>query len=326
MPKLDDFDLRPGDPGNPRRPSPTPPEEPAERHAVKAPPFESSSLDEPPYDEPSYDEPGGPPRRRVGGRAIGLVVALILAAGLVAVFWLMSRRVAPPEPGTVAETAPAETSAAPEDAPTRATGLEAPLPPLDQSDGFVRQLVGGLSSHPALTAWLATGNLVRNLAAAIENASLGASPSPNLPFLRPREPYRVLERPVAGGVELVPDPINHRRYDLVTEVFTSLDPQATADVYRRLHGLIQEAFAELGYPDQNVDSALAAAIESLLATPIPNHPPTLEQHVNSYHYADPRLEELAPVQKHLLRLGPDNATQVKSHLRRIAAELELGID
>jgi hypothetical protein len=314
MPNLDDFDLRPGDPGNPRRPRPRPRDDAWEPPPAEGPPLEDSAprlLRHQDDDLPSRS------------RAVGIAVVLILALGLVVAFWLMSRRVEPPEPGTFAESRPEQSSPATADAPPRAAELEAPLPPLDQSDDLVRRLVGGLVDHPALAGWLANGGLLRTFAAAVENASLGQSPAPNLRFLAPSGAYPVLE---AGDGGLVPDPAGYARYDLVTDVFTAAEPAAVAAVYRRVGGLVQEAFADLGYPDQSIDSALASAIELLVATPIPESPPALERAVNSYRYADPRLEELAPVQKQLLRMGPDNARRIRAQLRRIAAELELGID
>ena len=293
MPNLDDLDLRP------------------------------AALD---YDEPSDPAPeelwSATRRRPGGGKAVALVAVPLLAAGLVAAFWLMSRRVDPPPPGSASEEPAPEAAEIAAGEPAHATRLEAPLPPLDQSDSLVRELVGALSSHPALAGWLAQSGLVRTFAAAVENVSLGASPAPNLQFLRPREPYRVVEQ----GPGVVPDAANYRRYDLITEVFTSIDPAALGDVYRRLHGLVQEAFAELGHPDQSFESALAASIQTLIATPIPEHAPLLERHVSTYRYADPRLEDLAPAQKQLLRMGPDHARRIKGQLRRIAAELELGLD
>lgn len=314
MRDLDDFDLRRGDAGKP---------EPQASRLEWEDPAERDSFDQGPL---ATAEPPEPPRRP-SNRVVSAVIAIVLAGALVVAFWMMSRRVEPPEPGTFAETesTPLEPETAGDGAP-RTRELEAPLPPIDQSDALVRQLVGALSSHPALTAWLTNGNLIRTFAASVENASLGQSPGPNLPFLRPRDPYPAIERDDGTGTRLVPDPAGYRRYDLVTTVFTSVEPGAAADVYRRLRGLVQEAFAELGYPDRSFESALASAFETLLATPVPDTAPALERHVNTYRYADPRLENLAPVQKHLLRMGPDHARRVKAQLRRLAAELELGID
>src|SRR6185503_974401 len=43
-----------------------------------------------------------PPSPRSSSRVLGATIALLVAAGLVVAFWTMSRRVAPPAPGTVA--------------------------------------------------------------------------------------------------------------------------------------------------------------------------------------------------------------------------------
>ncbi|HEX2464478.1 MAG TPA: DUF3014 domain-containing protein [Thermoanaerobaculia bacterium] len=360
MRNLDDFDLRPGDSGNPRRQSAPPGHQAAQRSDLAHPRLgrgglmfdeaaaeaaaaeEVAALGEPspappitPRGAPRLAPPAAPrgyrdstpSAPRSSSRALGATIATLIAAALVVAFWLMSRRVEPPAPGTVAseEASPAAPEAA-GDEPRRSVELEAPLPPLDESDALVRELVGGLSSNPALATWLGNPNLVRAFAAAVENTSLGQTPSPNLSFLRPREKYRAVERSGADGPELVPDPASYRRYDLVTAVFTSLDPQATADVYRRLHGLVQEAYADLGYPDENVDHALATAFETLLQTPLPATAPPLERHLETYHYVDPRLEALQPAQKQLLRMGPENAARVQDQLRRLAAALDLPVD
>ena len=59
---------------------------------------------------------------------------------------------------------------------------------------------------------------------------------------------------------------------------------------------------------------------------MPATAPALEQHLNTYHYADPRLEALQPAQKQLLRMGPENAERVQDQLRRLATALDLPVD
>ncbi len=49
----------------------------------------------------------------------------------------------------------------------------------------------------------------------------------------------------------------------------------------------------------------------------------LEPAVDAYEFVDPALESLSPAQKHLLRMGPDNARLVREKLREIADLLEL---
>jgi hypothetical protein len=328
MRNLDDFDLRPGDPASRNRPQTRPGGSSAQRSSL------SGDLDS---QRASDTELGGRApvsyrdrtlsSARSSNRAVGLAITLAIAAALVIGFWVMSRRVEPPAPGTVSNEEPS--AAAPDaagDEPGRTSQLEAPLPALDESDAVVRDLVGALSSNPALADWLGNSGLIRLFAAAVENVSLGQTPSANLPFLRPRAAYRAVERSGAQGTELVPDPATYARYDLAASVFTSIDPHAAADVYRRLHGLIQEAYADLGYPDESVDNALATAFETLLSTPIPATAPALERHLNTFHYVDPRLEALAPSQKQLLRMGPENAARVQDQIRRLASAMNLPVD
>jgi hypothetical protein len=89
---------------------------------------------------------------------------------------------------------------------------------------------------------------------------------------------------------------------------------------------MQEAFADLGYPDESIDNALSTAFSTLLATPIPATAPALERHLNTYRYADPHLEALQPAQKQLLRMGPDHARRVQDQIRKLARAMRLPID
>ncbi|MNG38043.1 hypothetical protein D3C84_1255880 [compost metagenome] len=52
----------------------------------------------------------------------------------------------------------------------------------------------------------------------------------------------------------------------------------------------------------------------------------LEPHLETYHYADERLEALLPAQKQLLRMGPDNARRIQDQLQRLGTALDLPID
>lgn len=67
------------------------------------------------------------------------------------------------------------------------------VPPLDVSDSLVRELVGALSSHPRVAAWLATDDLICNFAAVVENISTGQAPMPHLQVWRPQRDFSVLE-------------------------------------------------------------------------------------------------------------------------------------
>jgi hypothetical protein len=110
----------------------------------------------------------------------------------------------------------------------------AALPPLDQSDPLVRDLVGQLSSHPTVAAWLATDELVRGVAGSVANVALGDSPAPFMGPLAPREEFSVSKTQSGFSIH----PRSYRRYDRFADAFTSLDVEGTVQLYARLRPLL----------------------------------------------------------------------------------------
>ena len=184
----------------------------------------------------------------------------------------------------------------------------------------MRTLARTLSNHPQLAKWLAPEGLVRRFVASVVNVADDESPRPHLGFLSPRGSFRVAE----DHGDLIIDPASYRRYDEAVAILTSLDTADGLRLYRQLQPLFDEAYRELGYPSGNFDRALLSAIDRLLATEIPDGPIVLKRRVKNYGFADPRLEALSPIQKQLLRLGPDNARQVQRKLRVVREALAPG--
>ena len=59
----------------------------------------------------------------------------------------------------------------------------------------------------------------------------------------------------------------------------------------------------------------------VLATPELLDPVELVQPKARYQFADPALEALPPLQKQLLRMGPEHVRQIKAYLRQVEAAL-----
>lgn len=272
---------------------------------------------------PDHGETGGGDgsRKRFGWIAIGAVVLLALLAGAGWYFYLLPG--AEPEPEPPEPTAETTT---PEPKPSQPTpdGDEPPepLPPLEASDAFVREVANELSSHPRLTSWLATDELIRKLVATIDNIAEGESPRPHLKTASPQTPFPAIRE----NDRVVVDPEGYRRYDSLVAAFIGLDPDGTVELYHRLEPLIDEAYRRLGYPDTDFDRTLQRAIVELLEVPVVEGEVELEPKVRSYEYADPRLEGLTEAQKHLLRTGPDNVRRVQAQLRALARELGIPRD
>ena len=185
------------------------------------------------------------------------------------------------------------------------------VPALDDSDPWVRTLAEGLSSHPKLAAWLVTDDLARRFVVTVDNIAHDESPRPHLSVLDPGEGFKTKYE----DGDLIIAAKSFTRYDAIAEVIASIEPQQAVEVYRQMSPLFEQAHRELGYPDGDFDKTLRQALERLLAVPIPDDPIRLEKRVTNYRFADPSLEELGPIGKHLLRLGPLNARSLQQSIR-----------
>jgi hypothetical protein len=195
---------------------------------------------------------------------------------------------------------------------------QAPLPPLDDSDGFVRQVAAGLSAHPELARWLSRSALVRTLTVVVVNVASGETPRPHLEFLAPKQRFRAARRP---GRMVTPDPAGFAGYDRFGDAVASIDATVAAATYRSLAPLFEAAYVELGRPEGGFPAALDRAIRALLAVPVLRDDVLLVPHAVGFRYADPMLEGLTPAQKQFLRMGPRNVRLVQGKLRELAAAL-----
>ena len=250
-------------------------------------------------------------------RAPWIAAALLALAAAAAAYVLF--RSPSSEPATVAAPKPA-----PAESPQllQPLGGDAPpilLPPLDESDALVADLVRKLSTHPRVVAWLTTEGLLRNFAVVVLNIAEGKAPSQLLRPLRPSSGFRVVER----NHELLVDPRSDERYTALADAVVSIDAKGSATLYATLRPRIEDAHRELGELNTPFDRTLERALVMLLRTPVPDGPVRVEPRGIGYGFADPQLEALTAAQKQLLRMGPKNARAIQAKLREIA--LALGI-
>ena len=215
-----------------------------------------------------------------------------------------------------AEVPPAEPPP-PAPAPDPAEEPEPEPIPLDASDELVRELLPTLTEHPRLATWLITDDLVRRFVVAVDNVADGSNPARHVPFMRPRS--RLRTRTDGAGQRL--DPAGYGRYDELTRILDSLDLEGAAEIYRRLEPLLNEAYGELGYPDTPFSVALRRAVVRVLEAPAIAPDPVVVPVASFFAYEDERLEELPPVEKQLLLLGPDNLQAVQSAVRELAGAI-----
>jgi hypothetical protein len=193
------------------------------------------------------------------------------------------------------------------------------LPPLDQMDAFLRPLLQALTARPELVKWLATDDLVGQLAGAIDRASEGNSPARDLKVIAPTSPFVAAGR----GTHRTIDPKSYTRYDSLTATITSMDASKVAQIYKTIRPRLNEAYQKLGNPNGDVDRAARSALDILLKTPVVKDPiAVVEAGGSGWAFADPKLEALESSQKQLLRMGPDNVDKLLAWLRAVQTALQ----
>ncbi len=251
-------------------------------------------------------------------RALLIGVALLVVVLIALLFFFLRRGpdqvVQSPPPGEAADSQPAEPETAELESPPQVD-----LPPLDESDEWMREVAAQLSANPGLARWLLAEDLIRRFVVVVDNVAQGVSPRVHVPFLVPEQPFEAEK--VAGRLTI--DPESYRRYDGLAAVAGSLDVRGTAELYRSVKPLIQAAYEDLGYPGRDFDATLAQAIRQLLATPVAGEDLGLVPKVSSYALADDELESLNSVQKHFLRMGPQNLRSLQDTASEIAAAIGL---
>ena len=279
-------------------------------------------MENTPEDRLSTPEPqGGVPRPVI------IIAAVLVLAGIA---WLVMRDDAPapetaePEPVVeepVAATAPPEplTPAAPDippaPEPPPATPpeniIEEPAPPpltLADSDPQVQELLQQAEAPPLYEQALEAGSLLERSAALVSGAHRGFLVDQAMPVPPPQGRFKAEQ---AGEYYYV-DPASYNRFNAYVTAAEAVEPAAVVNAFQRFRPLLEEAYAGLGFPAEDFDNALIASLDMVLATPVIRTPQALERDVVTYHYVDESLENLPPLQKHLMRMGPDNLERLQA--------------
>ena len=91
--------------------------------------------------------------------------------------------------------------------------------------------------------------------------------------------------------------------------------------YVELKPLVDEAYQELGYPEENFTDILQDAITKVLDMEIPKERLELVRPSVMYQYKDEDIEKLDDAEKLMLRLGKENLLVIKSVLLEISEKI-----
>lgn len=254
---------------------------------------------------------------------IGLASVLALTA-IGAYLWLQQ---APPQLPAPAPVVPPTAIAPPKPAishPVEAAPGAAELPPLEQSDEFVKERITELLGAKSVKTYLRIENFVRRAVATVDNLTRSLAPPGMWPIRA--TPGRFTVQSGSGGSVI--GAANAARYAPFVALVESVDVERAVALYRRLYPLFQRAYEGLGYPGKYFNDRLVAVIDLLLATPEPTGALSVElPEIRGplkptrpwvlYRFSDPDLEGLSSGQKILVRVGRENEKRLKSKLAEI---------
>ena len=257
-------------------------------------------------------------RGAISAAQAGLIVVLLLviAGGMVLLtgIWPPEEVPAPsvtapplaPPPAPVAAEIKGPTPLPPLPPPAP---VEEPLPRLDESDDAVRDALGDIPLGTTGQQYLTPGNIIERSASVIYLMAQGDVPYKLLPVPRPTAAFPFSD----DGTRVVTDPAGFERYDSLTQWLGSLDLESLLSSLERFIPLFREAWSYFGEDPAAFDMAVVVTLDSVIATPeVDLSEARLIRSEAVWIFEDPTIEGLAPIQKLVLRMGPENAKILKA--------------
>ena len=181
------------------------------------------------------------------------------------------------------------------------------LPRLDESDQFVRDRISIMSSKEGLQTWLSTDDLLRRSASYLDGLSRGVILGKIFPLSSPESKFATHR----DGDIIWLNAGNYERYNATVQILTSIDMKLVAQMFHFSRPLLESAFSELGYQPRQMDGIILTALDQVVGTPVIVEPIQLTRDSVIYKFADPELESLTPLQKQLIRSGPENTQRLQ---------------
>lgn len=188
--------------------------------------------------------------------------------------------------------------------------------------------VGDLLPPKAAATFLQGPGFARRFVATVDNLGRSYAPASHWPVNPAPDRFTFEERD--GRTYIAPD--NYKRYNPLVQLVDGFDTRTAVDLYVGMYPQLQQAYADLGFPDASFNDRLLAVMDLLLASPepsgpleverteVPNAPPPARPWTN-YEFADPALDSLTAGQKIMVRVGPDNERKLKAKLAELRQEL-----
>lgn len=186
------------------------------------------------------------------------------------------------------------------------------LPKLDNSDEYVRNTLL-MQSHNKIASWLKPDDLIRRSASFMDGLARGNVSEKVFPLGAAEGKFTTHRQDDIIWLNAG----NYERYNNVIDILLSIDMQKMAKFFHKVRPLLELAFSELGYRPRQMDGIILQTIDNILAAPVIVEPLALTRDSVAYKFADKELEELMPLQKQLLRAGPENTRRIQQQAKAL---------
>ena len=191
------------------------------------------------------------------------------------------------------------------------------LPNLDASDQFIRDRLVLLSEKRDLVVWLTTDDILRRSASYLDGLARGVILSNIFPLSSPEGEFSTHRDEQTIWLNAG----NYERYDNTVSVISSLDMDLAAQIFHLTRPLLEGAFSELGYRPRQMDGIILTALDQIMSTPVIFEPIQLSRDSVNFKFFDSKLESLTPLQKQLVRAGPENTRRLQKQAKLLRTAL-----
>jgi hypothetical protein len=195
------------------------------------------------------------------------------------------------------------------------------LPSLDDSDAWVQEKLPNFTWRKELLKLVINQDMIRRFVVFTDNFAQGNVAYEHSPLVKPSTTFSAKEIKNGSTSQWQWDEKATHRFSLYVDLLRSLDSETMVAWYFEMKPLIDQAYEELGYPDDDFTDVLHEAITKVLDMEIPKETLTLERPSVMYRYKNNEIESLDDSKKLLLRLGKENLLVIKSVLLEINERL-----
>ncbi|MBA6231560.1 MULTISPECIES: DUF3014 domain-containing protein [unclassified Colwellia] len=225
------------------------------------------------------------------------------------------------EPIPEKESVEPEIAAVVEPEPFVETIPEIILPSLDESDVWVQEKLPNYTWRKELLKLVINKDMVRRFVVFTDNFAQGNLAYAHSPLVKPSTKFSANEINNGTTTDWKWNESTTQRFTLYVDLLRSFDSETLVQWYFEMKPLIDQAYAELGYPEDNFTDVLHDAITKVLDMEIPKESLDLVRPSVMFRYKDEQVEALDDADKLLLRLGKENLLVIKSVLLEINERL-----